>query len=95
MTSDFTAYQHVPSALKANRVIALAAVKQSARIFKSLPEDVKADREAGNPFCRYFEIDLEIDLEGVLKELTRFCHGRICCFLGDSTARSVFVLCFE
>jgi CII-binding regulator of phage lambda lysogenization HflD len=36
----------VPLALKANRLIALAAVKQSARIFKSLPEDVKADREA-------------------------------------------------
>ena len=46
VTSDFTAFQHVPLALKAHRRIALAAVKQSARIFQSLPEDVKADREA-------------------------------------------------
>lgn len=46
VTSDFTAFQHVPLPLKAHRLIALAAVKQSARIFKSLPEDVKADREA-------------------------------------------------
>ncbi len=46
VTSDFTAFQHVPLVLKRHRAIALAAVTQSARIFRSLPEEVKADREA-------------------------------------------------
>ena len=45
--SDFVAFQHVaPELAQTNPLIALAAVKQSAKIFKSLPDSVKSDREA-------------------------------------------------
>ena len=41
------AFQHVaPELAQTNPLIALAAVKQSAKIFKSLPDSVKSDREA-------------------------------------------------
>ena len=54
VASDFTAFQHLPPVLKKNRVVALAAVKQSPGIFKSLPEEVKADREAPYSAFHFF-----------------------------------------
>eukprot|EP00439_Symbiodinium_sp_Y106_P068630 s1515_g11.t1 len=75
--SDFVAFQHVaPELAQTNPLIALAAVKQSAKIFKSLPDSVKSDREVAlaavsndgfllNRINEHLQIDRDIVLAAV------------------------------